>query len=580
MTATVLRVVAIAIAIAAFIDPAFAVHRAQPPTIDVRIGVTHASDARASEARERILDGQSHASKDVPAAGSPSAVVLIAPSADDLNHLPAHVPISVVELEPLPGVRVLRVHAPKAVLPGQTAVVSAEIEASGHAGVSSVITLEQEGVELARASLSWRTDRDTQTAALTFAPPEAGIQRLRVVVRSTGGAEGDAVDVPVIAQSRELRVMNYEPRPSWGAAFVRRALEADPVFASASFARASRGVEVRAGSPPQRLTADALESFDAVIVGAPEVLSAAEVQVLDSFARTRGGAVILLPDRRPSGPYTRLLPVEQFDEVLVETPLAIEGSRGIKATELALPRDLRAAATVLASARLSDRMRPAIVSWPLGAGRLVFSGALDAWRYRADNEAAFGTFWTGLIANLAASAPRALEVTVHPALAAPGERVVVRAALRQTEWTTEGDRTELPAIGAAVVAADGASESIRLWPTAEPGTFEGYVTMQSAGRFDVRASAGALRADAPIVVAEDLRKAHGVTDGRPGVVARSTGGVVVTGSDLGPLDDHLRGLRPAEQTTTLRPMRSAWWIVAFAGALCAEWTLRRRQGLR
>jgi hypothetical protein len=252
----------------------------------------------------------------------------------------------------------------------------------------------------------------------------------------------------------------------------------------------------------------------------------------------------------------------------------------MKSTELALPRDPGAGATVLASVRLRDRARPAIVSWPLGAGRLVFSGALDAWRYRADDEEAFGKFWTGLVANLARSAPRVVEVTVDPALAVPGERVIVRAAVRQTEWKTEGDRIELPAISAALVAADGASESIRLWPSAERGQFEGSVIVQRAGRFDLRVSSGGVSADTPLLVAQDVRKVRGVDEERAHVVARATGGVIVSASDLGPLDNQLRALRSSEEPITVRPMRSGWWIVAFAACLCAEWAMRRKQGLR
>ena len=579
------RVVAIFIAVAAIIDPAFAVQRPQPLRVDVRIGSSRALDARAVELREEILRFASIERGAARTSGPLSAVVLIAPATEDLATLPAGVPVSLVDLDPKEGVRILRVSPPAAVLPGQVAVVTADIEAYGRAGTASVIALEQHGVELARATAHWSRDSETQTVSLTYAPPAPGAQRLRVVLGTageTGRDDGGVVDVPVTAQSRELRVMTYEPRPSWGAAFVRRALEADPVFASAAFARASRGIEVRAGGTPDRLTAASLEPFDAVIVGAPESLSAEEVQALDSFARTRGGAVILLPDRRPSGAYLRLLPAQRFDEVLVETPLSFEpsSSPGLKATEFALPQDVGPAAAVMASVRLREQVRPVIVSWPLGAGRLVFSGALDAWRYRADDAAAFAKYWTGLVANLAASAPRRLDVSVHPPLASPGDRVVVRAAVRQTEWAVQGDRIELPALGAVLVEPDGRSRPIRLWPTAETGRFEGSIVVQQAGRFVVRASAGTLTADTPLVVADELRKGVAVATDGARIMARATGGVTVPASDLGPLAQHLRALRPAEAPATLWPMRSSWWIVAFAGALCAEWTLRRRRGLR
>ena len=43
-----------------------------------------------------------------------------------------------------------------------------------------------------------------------------------------------------------------------------------------------------------------------------------------------------------------------------------------------------------------------------------------------------------------------------------------------------------------------------------------------------------------------------------------------------------RAIRPAVSptVTTVYPMRTWWWLLPFAGALSAEWWLRRRAGLR
>lgn len=580
-----LRTAAILIALAAILDPGFAVRRPQPPQIDVRTDAATAPDAEAVRIRQRILDMAGSTAADSLA--EPSAVVLVAPSLAALDDLPGGVPVSIVAPAPPAGdvIRIVRVTPPPVVLPGQTAVLIVEVEASGLDGQTSIVALEQHGMELARASVQWMRGKNRQVAALAYAPPGAGVHRVRIVAHPGEPAAdrtGDAADVALIAQSRRLRVTTFEPRPSWGVTFVRRALEADPVFTTSAFARPSREIAVRAGAPPRRLTATALEPFDAVIVGAPDALSASEVDALDTFIRRRGGAVVLLPDRRPSGAYVRLLPAGRFDEMLVEVPLPLEGSpsRGLKASELALPQGLGPGASVILSARLRGRVNPVIVSWPLGAGRLVFSGALDAWRYRADDEAAFAKFWSGLVANLAAAAPRALDVSAHPALAQPGERVTVRAAIRQTEWTEEDADLALPPIGALLVAADGTQQPIRLWPAAEAGVFEGTVSPRETGRFDVRMSAGVMTADTPLVIADEVRHAPTVDDDRFRLIARATGGVAVSASDLGALERHLRTLPQPDTTVTTRPMRSGWWMIAFAGVLCAEWATRRRRGLR
>ncbi len=85
----------------------------------------------------------------------------------------------------------------------------------------------------------------------------------------------------------------HEPRPSWNATFVRRALEQDPSFDVSTLVQASKGLEVRAGTPPAALTADALSAFEAVVVGAPEELRASEVEALQDVRAApgwRGGA--------------------------------------------------------------------------------------------------------------------------------------------------------------------------------------------------------------------------------------------------------------------------------------------------
>jgi hypothetical protein len=46
------------------------------------------------------------------------------------------------------------------------------------------------------------------------------------------------------------------------------------------------------------------------------------------------------------------------------------------------------------------------------------------------------------------------------------------------------------------------------------------------------------------------------------------------------LADALRTTYPARTVTrAVHPMRSPWWVVAFAVLLCGEWAIRRKRGL-
>ena len=567
-----LRALAVLLAIAALIDPAFAVRRARPVPVELRtepsVLAAAIRDRLAADLRDQIA---------VDTGEPPAALVMIGSTNE--TPLPGNVPISLVSVTPPggpaePNVRLVHASPPEPVLPGQEVILDVQFEAIGLAGRSSTIDLEQDGVRLARVEHPWTRDRERFTASLRYAPPVSGIQKVTVVSQPIAGElsrEDNAADLPIVCAVRTLRVAAYEPRPSWAAGFVRRALEADPVFEVSSLVRPSRGVEVRAGTPPRGLTASALAPFDAVLAGAPEELSAGEVSALDAFAQERGGAVILLPDVRPSGQYVRLLPSIRFEEALLEKPIAVlaQGRPAFNASEFALPRGLDAGGVSLASA--GDLT--VVASWPRGAGRVIVSGALDAWRYRAGNEDAFGRFWTGTIAAVAAAAPPRLAVSVHPALAAPGQPVTIRAAVRTTSHA-------VAAVEASLVAPDGSQQFVRLWPLAEAGVFEGTVTPSHAGRYEARASrAGDPTAAAPLLVAEDVRQPPGDRDALERV-AKATGGVVTDGSTLEPLERHLRGLARRDVPANRHPTRSVWWGLAFAAALCGEWALRRRGGAR
>jgi len=571
-----LRALAVLLAIAAVIDPAFGVRCQRPVAVDIRVEPS----ARAAAIRDRLVAAMR--GRIAVDTGEPAAAVVLIGNARE-TPLPAGVPVSHLSVGPLggPNVRLLRATRPEPVLPGQEVVLAVEFEAIGLRGRSSTIDLEQDGVRLARVEHPWTRDAERFTARLRYAPPVSGIQNVTVVSQPIEGelsVEDNAVDLAIVVTARTLRVAVFEPRPSWAAGFVRRALEADPVFGISSLVRPSRGIEVRSGAPPHPLTASTLAPFDAVLVGAPEELSGGEVDALDAFAQERGGAVILLPDRRPSGAYARLLAAARFDEALLEKPIAVlaQGRPVFSASELALPRELAAGGVALATAAWQGGERAVVASWPRGAGRVIVSGGLDAWRYRAANEDAFGRFWTGTIAAVAAGAPPRLSVAVRPALAAPGQPIVIRATVR-----TSSSAPAITPIEASLVAADGSQRFVRLWPLAEPGVFEGELSAPDAGRYEARAAlAGGSTAAAPLLVADGVRQPPRRDREAMDLVATATGGVVTDALNLDPLERHLRGLGGRDVQADRRPTRSVWWGLAFAAALCGEWALRRRGGAR
>jgi hypothetical protein len=582
-----LRPAAVLIALLGVLDPAFETSR--PRRVPVRFELTTPPDSERATRGKAIRQRLSERLRDVIAeAGprAPEAVVIVGDTVPDAL-LPGRLPVSTVSLaaDLSPNVRIVRLDDPPPAALRQSIPIAAEFEATGMRGATSVLTIADRGVVVDRVQHTWSKDRERYRASMAYAPPGAGLHVVRVSAEPTPAertAADNLADVALLVEGRPLRVLAFDPRPSWNATFVRRALEADARFQVDSIARSARGVTVRSRHAPPALAGDPLHEFDAVIVGAPEDLRPAEMDALSRFARRRGGAVVFLPDRRPSGVYAGVLPAAAFEEALVETPVRLTGTAPavVRASELLVARDPSASATALAAIDRRGARAPVSVSWTHGAGRMILWGALDAWRYRADDGDGFARYWRAAMADLALGAPAPMTVSVAPRIAAVHERVVVRAMVRATEYGGAGSRIELPAVSASLVSERGHEQVVRLWPTAEVGVFEGRVTPFAPGNYDVIATAGSHADRAAVAVMEGPQRVVEADAPALRLIAESTGGVHVSLDDLAPLEAHLRGLAGATEQATVRPMRSFWWFLPFAGSLTVEWALRRRRGLK
>jgi hypothetical protein len=330
---------------------------------------------------------------------------------------------------------------------------------------------------------------------------------------------------------------------------------------------------VEAGRPPASLDAlPGLALFDAVIAGAPESLAAGDVAGLERFLRERGGSVVLLLDRMdPAGPIDRLLGLSGWgsEERRDGVPLvaADPGAGSLRTAELAWPRQPPAGARPLTAGPAGQP--PIVWQAPAGAGRVVVSGALDAWRYRDADAAGFDRFWQYTVASAAGATPPALAVTLDRAVVAPGDVATFRVS----------------ALDAALLApntlAVRSDVAFRRAAATSANAVEWRSTPITAGTHTIEVTAAGHRASATLMAREGARPA--TPDERHLVNAWTTsrGGVVVSASDLDSLPDRIReALGRSTQSDRWRPMRSAWWIVPFAAALGTEWWLRRRRGAR
>jgi hypothetical protein len=571
---TVLRLAAVAIAIAGAVDPP--VTRRAMRRLGVEFRLPAESDphyARALELRtsmEKLLEPLVV----VDARLTPDAVVAVADA--NLEGLDATRILSVPVTRET-GTVILAVDAPARTIAGQRADVNVSVRGVGSAGRKSTIALEVQGSVLQTVEHTWRSNDERFDTRLSFAPPAARVYHARVRVLTEHVQQPSVADALVVATDDPLRVLAYEARPSWPVTFVRRTLEGDALFQTTSSARTSRPSATTTGEAPRALSALDPDRYDLLIVGALDELRDADLKALDQFVSRRGGALVLLPDRQLPASIRKVFDLPQFNEVLTEKPLEVRGAGTfLRASELLLTRASHA--KPLATVHQGDDTRAAIVSVNRGEGRVIVSGALDAWRFRAVSPDAFGSFWRAVIADAALVAPPRLRVTVDPAIARPGDALTVSVAVRPTEFDRAASRLVLPPVSASLVDSAGGSQDIRLWPGGRVGALSAELTAPRAGRYTLSASMNGVSTTVPLLIDEEVMHPEANSAAANAYAARASGGAV--SGDPTEVSRLVRAIDAGAEEQTMHPMRSGWWIVPFTSLLCAEWALRRRSGLK
>jgi hypothetical protein len=585
MIEQLLRLTAVAIAVAALFDPPLTVTARQRPRLAITL--QRPGDPVSLEVRERLTrDLRADFEVAGPDREAAAAVVIGREYPDRAAAFPPRTSTVTLDADHRGGRAIIAgVRAPRAVPRGTRIQLEVTLDAQAAAAATSVVAVAagpvgHPDVEVARASHAWTAGSRRAVLSLDAMPLDLPPWHLRVQVSDANQPSTVSTSDVLIEEAAPLRVLFYEPRPSWIGTFVRRAVEADERFVVSGLDYPSRGIRIASGDVAS-LDRTPLGAVSAVVVGGLDRLTVADRDRLDWFVRERGGSLVLLPDARPGiAPWTEWLSGSTTREVLLERPSvlavaaplpAIQGSELLTFTGATVP-----GATVLA--RVAGSNEPVVVMSPHGAGRLIVSGALDAWRYRADQESAFDRFWRSAISGVALATPPAVDVEITPAVARPGEAVRVVA------------RVHRPALGAGatgplqVSAGLDSGEPIRLWPEAEADVFSGSFAAGLAGLQKVTVSAGADGAEgttgsAVMTIDPSARRTE-----RPiplSLLATSRGGIDVSPDRLADLEAYLRrevSAPPVRATT--HPMRSGWWIVPFAACLCGEWWMRRRKGLR
>jgi hypothetical protein len=473
-----------------------------------------------------------------------------------------------------PNVRIVSIDAPRAVPPATTVRIDVDLDATGVRGSTTAIAARAGDAEVGRVSHTWTLDREQWRASLDVVPVGEPPWQFVVDAEALTSEQTAADNRAIVSVDRApvLRAFVLEARPSWATTFVRRALEGDPRFDVSGRSQAAPRTPVSVGvAPTFSGSSDELDRFDVLVVGGLDGLSRPDKAAIERFMTERGGSVALIPDTRlAGGPARDLLGGVSFHETLLDRPAVMEsaGLPRIDASELLESAALPAGSSVLARSKATG---PPIV-WvaPHASGRLLFSGAMDAWRFRADARVEFDRFWRSVMSGLALAAQPRIALSMSPDRPGPGQRVRVVARVRD-------DVARRIADGAAMSARIG-SEPVRLWPDAASGEFFGtFLARPHSAPVVVRAGEHA-EVSVPVVVDDNARESVGPP---LALLAATHQGVDVKADGLSALERHLRAtVAAAAQPASRHPMRSAWWMIPFAACLSGEWWMRRRRGAR
>lgn len=591
------RMLAIGVALMAWLDPPVGVRTVPSVTVDVFVAEGRELAARtliaeaASERPAHIQFDPVHAiAADRPAPCAPTRTCVVLGRAPDVVRLPADA-LARVALVTLPSASTPEARVTQVVAPGAHARAAAQavvsVDSRGLAGERGRVVLAIADQPVGSAELTFGTDGRTEVV-VPWVPPATSPVVLKASVEvsrpaspdaanaaTSGGGDAasgaadrpgagaDTVRVIVPVRTAPWPVMVYDARPSWTTTFVRRAIEDDPRFSVAASAGLAPGVTVGRGVATRAsMTESALDDTHVVVVGAAEQLSATDVGRLERFVRERGGALVLLPDREWSGPVTRLLPGRWGLATSVEPRRVgpLTGHEWLLADQLG-PADARV---------LSDGNTVGATVTPLGHGLLLVSGAIDAWRFRGDGTE-WNRYWVRLLADLASRTPGRLDVTT-------------RAGSRAGQFVLDVRRRSLTAPPTLQVSArqhcgDDIIGPLRVWPGLHLDQFVAEVSTAQTSCV-ARVTAGGDEATVMLPAASEASAlgARALDEWAPDVI-RAGGHTVTTGAaGLGEL---LGRLPVPDAVDDVRyPMRSPLWMIAFLGALGLEWWLRRRAGGR
>ncbi|BDG06116.1 glutamine amidotransferase [Anaeromyxobacter oryzae] len=520
-----------------------------------------------------------------------------------------------------------------------TVTVEATLRARGFSDEDVELVLRREGSVVAQAHVKLQRGKDRYTVPLTFAPDQTGTFVFTVAAPVFPGeavVENNQRSFVLRVIRDRVRVLLVAGRPSWDVRFLRGLLKQDPNVDLVSFFILRSNADQPGPQeelslipfPVSEIFGEQLKTFDAVLFVNFAYGPYRGLEIDRFLPNVReyvlnGGALAMIGGEQSFGdghygetPLADVLPVAPLDgtteaETEVHPRLTAEGKRHpvtalapgegqndavwaalppVTAVNLTRALAPGAGATVLLDApgvEVEGRPAPLVAVREVAHGRTLAVTTDATWRWgfvaaeSGQGNRAYLRFWNGALRWLVrdpALAP--LQVEPDAPAAEPGAPVGLTVSARNPDWgPAEGKKVSAELVsddgrsvarGEAVAGADGTAR-IELVPPG-PGAYK--VVAHGDGGAETATAAVAVRGagpeDADVAPRPELMSA----------IAEATGGraSALPGGDLPDL-----ALQEADVVEIGRrkavPIWDRWWtLAALAGALAAEWVLRRRWG--
>lgn len=483
------------------------------------------------------------------------------------------------------------------------------------------VELWSDGAVVERQPVTVTTDG---TAEVTFQTqyPLAGFHTYCFRLQTPNGdgrADNDMDYTAVeITEPPFFRILYLSYGMDWEWRFLRGALENQSQFKSACLLQTGPDVFTAMGwEPPLREgtdtpqfpeTAEAYDAFDVVIVNGALLTQLNERQgtALRSFVEYKGGGLLVrgTPGECPEA-LAALLPGKACRQQTVSQPLRLVVLRELAfrqdtARLLEPPRGIWVQPlTVLDTVETPRRsLRPlvclgaddgpaVVAAHAFGAGRVVFSGLYDSWRWAlagkptADIHAAF---WHQLLVWLAETGRPTLSLPDNGARLTAGEPHTVQAEVLGADFRPAEDAR----VTVAVTAPSGKTSEQAMLPSPdELGRYTLELLPEEAGEYRLNVTSETegrtLSRTASLLAVHDSRE-NGDTSGDETLLqdlARLTGGIYIPADDFHASRANIPVSVNVPMMETRQNVFPPWLLFAlFAVTAGLAWWSRRRLGLK